>query len=273
MLNRLYAELLAGDVEHRKLSARSVAYVHVILHRVFRDAMKWNLLMRNPAAAADPPRARPNESGKPQTWTAAELGEFLRGEEDDRLQACWWLLGSTGMRRGEALGLRWSDIDLDAGTLSINRTLVTTDARRAGDPGMAWSTPKTAKGRRNVALDAVTVAVVRSHRARQAQEKLAIGSGYSDEALVFALIDGGPIHPKTLSYYFDRRVKRLGLARIRLHDLRHSHATLALQAGIHPKVVQERLGHANIGITLDTYSHVTPAMQSDAAEKVAALYR
>jgi integrase len=142
---------------------------------------------------------------------------------------------------------------------------------RVGDPGMAWSTPKTAKGRRNVALDAATSTALKSHRKRQAEERLALGAGYQDQGLVFALLDGAPIHPKTVSYYFERRVQRLKLTRIRLHDLRHTHATLALQAGVHPKVVQERLGHANIGITLDTYSHVTPAMQSDAAERVAAL--
>jgi integrase len=271
MLNRLYAQLIAGDDQHRRLSARSVSYVHVILHRVFRDAMKWSLLMRNPADAADPPRARPHESGAMRTWTAIELGTFLRGEPDDRLQGLWWLLASTGMRRGEALGLRWEDIDLDGLALSINRTLVTTDARRVGDPGMAWSSPKTAKGRRNVALDAVTITALKSHRKRQAEERLALGAGYQDQGLVFALLDGAPIHPKTVSYYFERRLQRLKLSRIRLHDLRHTHATLALQAGVHPKVVQERLGHANIGITLDTYSHVTPAMQSDAAERVASL--
>lgn len=271
MLNGLYADLSKGSEDHRKLSARSVAYVHVILHRALRDALKWNMVMRNVAAAADPPRAKASDRPSMDTWTAAELGSFLRGEDDDRLLGCWWLLASTGMRRGEALGLRWSDLDLDNARLSINRTLVTTEARRAGQPGMAWSTPKTAKGRRSVALDTATVAALRAHRVRQAAEKLAIGAGYRDEHLVFCQLDGTPIHPKTLSWNFGAKIKRLGLRRIRLHGLRHSHATLALQAGVHPKVVQERLGHANIGISLDTYSHVTPAMQAEAAEKVAAL--
>ena len=271
MLNGLYADLSKGSEDHRKLSARSVAYVHVILHRALRDALKWNMVMRNVAAAADPPRAKASDRPSMDTWTAAELGSFLRGEDDDRLLGCWWLLASTGMRRGEALGLRWSDLDLDNARLSINRTLVTTEARRAGQPGMAWSTPKTAKGRRSVALDTATVAALRAHRVRQAAEKLAIGAGYRDEQLVFCQLDGTPIHPKTLSWNFGAKIKRLGLRRIRLHGLRHSHATLALQAGVHPKVVQERLGHANIGISLDTYSHVTPAMQAEAAEKVAAL--
>lgn len=135
----------------------------------------------------------------------------------------------------------------------------------------AWSTPKTGKGRRNVALDTATIIALKAHRARQVQERLAVGAGYRDDALVFALLDGSVIHPDTASYQFEQRLERLKLPRIRLHDLRHSHATLALEAGVHPKVVQERLGHANIGITLATYSHVTPAMQADAAERVASL--
>lgn len=143
-LNGLYSELLAGDSEHRALSNRSVAYVASILHRALRDAVRWQLIVRNPADAADPPRvtARPTMT----TWSASELRTFLDGIDDDRLAGAWWLLASTGMRRGEVLGLRWQDIDLDGGVLRITRTLITTDVQRKGDPGMAWGTPKTAKG-------------------------------------------------------------------------------------------------------------------------------
>jgi integrase len=175
------------------------------------------------------------------------------------------------MRRGEALGLRWHDLDLDASHVSISRTLVTVTARREGEPGVSWSTPKTARGHRNVALDAATVAALRAHRIRQASERLELGPGFRDQGLVFCQPDGSPVHPKTLSYHFNERVRRLGLRRIRLHDLRHTYATLALQAGIHPKIVQERLGHANISVTLDTYSHVSPALEAEAADRVAAL--
>ncbi len=159
-LNALYALLLAGDADHRPLSPRSVAYVATILHRALRDAVRWQLLVRNPADAADPPR--PSTSPQMRTWTAAELREFLTGVSEDRLAGAWWLLATTGMRRGEVLGLRWSDVDLEGERLLISRTLITTDVQRKGQPGMAWGTPKTGKGRRQVALDGPTVAALRS---------------------------------------------------------------------------------------------------------------
>ncbi len=136
---------------------------------------------------------------------------------------------------------------------------------------MAWGTPKTQKGRRQVALDAATVAALRWHRSGQLQERLALGAAYDDGDLVVCVADGGRLHPKTLSYYFGRWVKRLGLPKIRLLDLRHTHETLALRAGVHPRVVQERLGHANVSITLDIYSHVDVGMQAVAAARVSAL--
>lgn len=268
-LNALYALLLTGDTEHRPLSPRSVAYIATILHRAFRDAVKWQALVRNPADQADPPR--PSSKPEMATWSGSQLAQFLRYAAADRLAGAWWLLGNTGMRRGEALGLRWADVDLDAGVLRITRTLITTDVERKGAPGMAWGTPKTAKGRRSVAIDPGTVAALRQHRARQLEERMALGAGYSDEDLVVCGPDGNPVHPKRLSYYFERDSKRAGLPPIRLHDLRHTHATLALKAGVHPRIVQERLGHANVGITLDTYSHVDLDMQAAAALRVAAL--
>lgn len=185
------------------------------------------------------------------------------------MSVAWWLLATTGMRRDEVLGSTWQAVDLDGGMLSIRRTLVTTQARRVGDPGMAWSEPKT-KGWRTVALDADTVAILRAHRTHQLEERLAAGPEYDDQDLVVTTVFGKPVHPKTLSWYFGRAVKKAGLPAIQLHDLRHSYATLALKAGIHPRVVQERLGHANVGITLDTYSHVTMPMQTEAARVVAA---
>jgi integrase len=206
-----------------------------------------------------------------RTWSAAELKVFLDGVADDRLAGAWWLLATTGMRRGEVLGLRWRDIDLETGVLQISQTLITTDVQRKGMPGMAWGTPKTGKGRRRVALDPTTVAALRAHRSRQNQERLAFAGAYEDLDLVVCREDGHPLHPKSLSYYFGQWGKRFDLPRIRLHDLRHTHATLALRAGVHPRVVQERLGHANVSITLDTYSHVDIQMQADAAARVAAL--
>ena len=270
-LNRLYADLLAGRRSGRPLSPRTVAYIHVILHRAFRDAIRWDRLVRNPADSADPPRPGKTHRSTMRTWSADDLATFLTATAGHRLSAAWWVLATTGMRRGEVLGLSWEAVDLDAGMLSIRRTLVTTQARRAGDPGMAWSEPKTDKGWRTVALDDATVATLRAHRARQLQERLAAGAEYDDHTLVFCTVLGKPIHPKTLSWYFGQAVTAAGLPQIRLHDLRHTHATLALKAGVHPRVVQERLGHANVGVTLDTYSHVSMPMQAEAARLVAGL--
>jgi integrase len=268
MLNALYASLLADGRKNYAgggLSPRSVQYVHAIIHRALRDAVKWGRLARNPAEAADPPKAasRPESA----TWTADELRTFLERTRTSRFAAAYHLIATTGMRRGEALGLRWRDLDLDNGKASIRQTVIA--IRHA----VMIGTPKTAKGRRTVTLDSGTVAALREHRKRQAAERLLMGAGWTDLDLVFCHPDGTMVHPERFSRGFLETVARIGLPRIRLHDLRHGWATMALQAGIHPKVVQERLGHANISITLDTYSHVTAGVHEDAAEQVAALFR
>ncbi len=267
-LNGLYARLLANGrktAEGGGLSPRSVRYVHTIGHRMFKDAVKWGRLARNPADAADPPKG--TSSGQPDmvTWAAGELGTFLDGVADDRLYAAYLLMATTGMRRGEGLGLRWSDLNFDQGRAAIRQTVI------AVHHEVSFGTPKTAKGRRTVTLDAVTISALREHRKRQNAERLLIGSGWRDNDLVFCRVDGEPLHPERFSRSFAERVRQLGLPKIRLHDLRHGWATMALAAGVHPKVVQERLGHASISITLDTYSHVSPALHGEAAETVAAL--
>jgi integrase len=268
MLNSLYASLLADGRKNYAgggLSPRTVQYVHAIVHRALRDAVKWGRLARNPADAADPPKATAASRPESTTWTADQLRTFLERTRTSRFSAAYHLIATTGLRRGEALGLRWPDLDLDAGRASIRQTVI------AIKHTVMISTPKTAKGRRTVTLDSGTVAALREHRARQAAERLLMGAGWRDNDLVFCHPDGTALHPERFSRGFLETVARIGLPRIRLHDLRHGWATLALQAGIHPKVVQERLGHANIGITLNTYSHVMPGMHEDAAERVAAL--
>jgi integrase len=200
-----------------------------------------------------------------RTWSADELRRFLEHVRADRLYAAWRLAATTGMRRGELLGLRWRDVDLDTARLSIVQTLI------EGKEAPRFSEPKTDHGRRSIALDAETVAALREHRKRQVEERLAWGPAYQDHGLVLSREDGSPIWPRTFSRGFGRHAEDAELPTIRLHDLRHTHATLALSAGIHPKVVSERLGHSTVSITLDTYSHAIPAMQEDAAAKVAAL--
>jgi integrase len=268
-LNALYAHLLKPKPDGHGLSLRSVQYVHTILHRAFRDAIRWDRMFRNPCDAADPPRgvSRP----RLRVWTASELSNFLDVASDDRLIALWHLLATTGMRRGEALGLQWDDLNLEASRLSIKRTLIQIANYNKDGTDWALGTPKTRSGFRQVEIDPRTVAVLRAHRAQQAEERLRLGTDYLTNDFVFTRVDGRPLHPKLVSQQFRRLVARFELPTLSVHGLRHTWATLALQAGIHPKIVQERLGHAQISVTLDTYSHVTPAMDRAAATTVAAL--
>jgi integrase len=229
---------------------------------MFKDAVRWGRLARNPVDAADPPRPTSSNT-EPITWTAEQTRDFLVGTADDRLSAAWVLLATTGMRRGECLGLRWRDLDLDLGFASIRQTVIAVHHQ------VQLGEPKTAKGRRTVSLDPTTVLALREHRRRQAAERLQVGRGWQNNDLVFCGIDGGPLHPERFSRTFADRARQLELPAIRLHDLRHGWATLALKAGEHPKVVQERLGHSNVGITLDIYSHVTPGLHAEAARRIA----
>jgi integrase len=214
------------------------------------------------AAGAGPAPVRAELS----TWDAAEMRTFLASVHDDRNAPAYRLLATTGMRRGEALGLRWSDVDLDAPRVTINRSLSVVDSE------LVWSTPKTARSRRSVSLDPETVGSLREHRRRQLEERVAAGDAWDGADLVFCDQLGGPLHPDRFTRAFRSAARRAGVTQIRLHDLRHTWATLALQAGIHPKVVSERLGHATTGITLDIYSHVQPELDASAASTVAQLF-
>jgi integrase len=256
-LNTLYADLL-----ERGLSARTVLHVHATIRRALADATRWGLVPRNVALLASPPRPARTEL---QVWTAADLRGFLAHVQGDRLYALWLLAASTGMRRGEVLGLQWPDVDLARARVGVRRSLVTVGHQ------VVVSEPKTAKGRRSVALDPATVATLKAWRRHQTAERLAWGPAWTDAGLVFTREDGRPLHPREVTRAFTRHVLAAELPIIRLHDLRHTHATLALAAGVHPKIVQERLGHANIAITLDTYSHAVPALEEQAARTVAAL--
>jgi integrase len=273
-LSALYAELhTAGRLDGSGgLSARTVQYLHVVLSKALSDAVAEGRLPRNPATLKTVRERLPKSTGHDMaTWTAGQLTSFLEGLAGDRLEVPVLVAATTGMRRGEVLGLRWSDLDLDAGRLAVRQTL---SAPRDPDTGRhvpIFGEPKTKRGRRSVPLPARTVAALRGHRKAQAAERLLVGPDYQDHGLVFAEPDGGPVHPDRFRVRFEHRVARSGLPPIRFHDLRHTYATLALQAGVHGKVVSGILGHANIGITLDTYSHAIPAMEESAAETVAAL--
>ena len=265
-LNALYQQLLArGRRDGRGgLSARTVRLLHTIIQRALADAVRLGVLDRNAAQAADPPSRRAARSPIFPTWSPTELRVFLRSARADEHYVAFRLAATTGLRRSELLGLRWCDIDFEREQLRIMQTVVL-----VGN-AVGIGRPKTDRSRRVVALDRRTLGVLSQHRRTQIEKCHAKGRRL-DEQLVFATEDGGPIHPALFTYYFQRRVRMSGVPRIRLHDLRHTHATHALQAGIHPKIVSERLGHSTIAITLDTYSHALPSLQRDAAELVAAL--
>lgn len=248
------------------LDGRTVNYVHVIIHRAMKDAVRWGRLSRNPADAADPPRGGQKSDGV-QSWDAATLRQFLAASSasGDRLHALWVLLATTGMRRGEALGLRWSDVDLDAGRLRVVQTIIQVRSK------VTIGEPKTARGRRPIALDAGTVSVLREHRRRSLEERMLVGPDFEDRGFVFHYPDGACLKPDAVSATFERRVRRAELPPLSLKGLRHTWATMALERGIHPRVVQERLGHSTIAITLGIYSHVAPTLHDEAASLIANL--
>lgn len=259
VLTRFYAERL----EHG-LSARTVRYLHSIVHKALEDALSWGLVVRNVADATSPPSNRAAKAPPPKTWTASELSTFLDCVAGTRLEPLWRLYATSGLRRGEALGLTWRDVDLDGGTIAITKARVSTEC------GVVDSSPKSGRGR-GIALDRGTVAALREHRKRQLEERLAWGPAYADEGYVFAREDGNPYSPDYITRAFRKAVKRAGVPKLTPHGLRHTWASLALVAGVNPKVVSERLGHATVSFTLDTYSHVLPGLQEDAAARVAAL--
>jgi integrase len=258
----LYADLCArGGRGSQALSPKTVRNCHIVLRKALADAERLGLVVRNVAAVVRPPAVHRVEQ---QTWSADDLRRFLDAISGDRLEAAFVLLATTGMRRGEVLGLRWIDVDLSSRRCSIVQTLTTVNNE------LLLTAPKTAKSRRRLALDARTATALRDHRRRQAEERLAAGELWDVTTdLVFTDEVGGPLHPDGFTRSFIRLARAAGLPRIRLHDLRHSYATLALQSGVHPKVVSERLGHATVGITLDLYSHVVEGLDAEAADAVA----
>ena len=259
----LYAELRSDGRQRGggALSAKTVHNVHRTLSRAWNDAVTDRLLLIDPADRVH----RQPESPEMPTWSAAQLRSFLDNVAKDEHAALWRVAATTGIRRGELAGLQWSDVDLAGGRITVVR-------QRAKGAGTVTSGPtKTRRSRRLVSIDDRTVEALRNHRKEQLELRLLLGAGHRDHDLVFCLYDGRPFHPDRLTQMFRDRCKEAGLPYIKLHGLRHTHATLMLRAGIHPKVVQERLGHSSIAITLDTYSHAIPSMQEDAAARVAAL--
>jgi len=258
-LQRYYSEKLSGGRCDGKggLSAKTVRHHHVTLRGALQSAVKWGLLSRNAADAVSPPRCQ-----RPEWHTLSEddIHTFLEAAQETPYYALFYTALYTGMRRSELLALKWSDVDLLLCQIYVTRTL-----HHLRDGSIVFRVPKTAKGRM-IALSPSAVSVLREHKERQEAVRVTLGKPLKDDDLVFSDPEGKPLLPDTVTHAWIKLVRRIGLKGIRLHDARHSHASLMLKAGIHPKIVQERLGHASIQITLDTYSHVAPGLQEAAAK-------
>lgn len=271
-LDHLYAVLLkSGRRDKTGLSLKTVRNVHVMLHRAFEDAVEHDRIRRNPASRAKPPSARRarRPAAQRNTWSRDDTEAFLDHVAEDPLRALYTLVLTTGMRRSEVLGLLWDQVDLEEGHLAVVQALVEVGHRPQLKPF-----PKTDHSRRRIALDAATVRELRRHRREQVEERLAVGDGYYDHGLVFADEDGTPLNPTSISRRFARQAHQAGLPDLSprpFHGLRHTYATLALEAGVPIEVVSKRLGHASIAITADLYQHVTKTVDRDAAEAVAGL--
>ena len=266
-INALYAHLSEHGRVHGggPLSASSVRRVHAVLHRACHDAVRWGRLSVNPVAGADPPRASAEHHDRLPVWSAEQLSAFLDSVADDRLYALWRVLAMSGMRRGEALGLAWDDVAMEAGSVTIRRAWIPVN-------GVAqFSEPKSRRSRRTIALDPVTVEALRTHAARQAGEQSTWQEGAAEAGLVFTRPDGRPLVPWVVSKVFRDHGRAAMLPPIPLHGLRHTYATLALASGVNPRIVSGRLGHATVALTLDVYSHVLPQADREAAERIAAL--
>jgi integrase len=254
-----YAALLK-----KGLSRRSVEQTHTVLHRALRQAVLWGLMLRNPTEAVTVPRPTRREM---RTLTEEEVGRLFEASRGHRLHALWVLLATTGLRLGEARGLLWSDIDFANGRLVVNRAL-----QRQTGTGYVFVEPKTARSRRTVYLAPGTLSALSEHRRRQAEDQLATGPEWNNTGLVFTTAGGRPADGTWVIKWFHRALDQTGLQRLRIHDLRHTAATHLLRRGVHPKVVQELLGHSTISLTLDTYSHVAPALHAEVAGHMQAFF-
>jgi integrase len=235
MLNAMYARLQAEGSSHGPVSAKTVRYIHTTVHKSLEDAVDAGLVGRNAAARAKPPRPSRRSTGHIGSWEPRELAAFLDSVRGARMEGVWRLAAMTGVRRGEILGLRWADVDLEQARLSVRHAVVTVAYE------MIESTPKSHNAR-VIDLDSETVGLLRVHRRQQHEEREEWGTDYEARDLVVCHENGSPIHPHSFSQTFERLVKRAGIRVIRLHDLRHTHATLALTAGVPVMVVSERLG-------------------------------
>ena len=252
-------------VDAKGLAPKTVHNIHVMLNKALSDAARKGTVVRNVVALADPPSLQARKRNEIKAWDIDQLVTFLGAIAPHRLSPAFFLAAHTGMRRGEVLGLRWRDLDLDANRVAVRQALVSVAYE------VSISDVKTGTSRRTIDIDADVVGVLRDWFKTRTEERE--GTEPAADDLVFTKDDGSWLHPDTFSQLFDRTVARIKVPVISLHDLRHTHATLLLKAGVHVKVVSERLGHANVAFTMNVYQHVLPGMQAAAADTFSLLIR
>lgn len=259
VLNPIHIQQLYGDMERDEVGPRVRQLTHAVLRCALKQALRWGLIARNPCDAVDPPRVPKHEISP---LTNEQVLQFLESAKEDRLYAVFVVAIGTGMRLGEIFGLRWPDVDLKGRSITVRNTLIEVNGK------LSLAEPKTPKSRRRVDIPLFVVEALTAHRAQSVRE------GFASKPWVFCNSTGGPLRRTHFqTNHFKPLLTAAEIPEIRFHDLRHTSATLLLAAGVHPKVVQERLGHSQIGITLDIYSHVVPTMQLEAAGKLDMLMR
>jgi integrase len=265
-LDKMYGSLLReGGRRGGQLSPRTVRYTATLVQKALGDAERKGLVTRNVARLADPPSSSAARAPEAKVWTPTELRGFMDAHREHRHFPLVRLAAMTGMRRGELCGLRWLSVDLEAATARVTETITTVDHQPFAKP------VKTNRSRRVLDLDSPTIGVLRRWRREQLEQRLLMGEGWQDTGLVFTMPDGRGWHPDVISRAWARLVRADDFVPIRFHDLRHTHASHLLAAGVNVKVVSERLGHASVAFTLDQYAHVMPGQQADAAAAVSAL--
>lgn len=265
-LQQFYSKKLEGGRADKKdggLSPKSVVGIHKVISSALKVAVTWELVAKNVAETISPPRVPETPQ---ETWTADHAQAFLRAIDGHRLRPLYVLAIATGMRRGEILGLRWQDIDWNKGTIQIVQSMVATP------DGQIITDTKTSSGRRSVVISGGLLALLKEHQEKCREEAAVLGTtkGHAPNGnqLVFTSERGTPLNPRNLLRHFYSACERAGVPKIPFHALRHTHATIMLKQGVHPKIVSERLGHSRVGVTLDIYSHVLPGMQAEAADLV-----
>ena len=255
-----HIQSMENSIFEKGLSGTTALHVHRIVKQSLEHAVQWEKLVRNPAASIKAPRPTKR---RVSMWDLKTISRFKAVSMTSTYNQIFETALITGMRRSELLGLKWSAIDLETGKLKVLNTL-----QRITGKGLVEGIPKTDKSRRSIKLGQDIVKIFRKIQTAQVEARLAAGSLWQQTDFVFTKPDGAPIDPDSVTHEFTRIIRENELPKLNFHGLRHAHATLLLTSGIHPKVVSERLGHSNIGITLDTYSHVLPSLQEEAADAI-----